>query len=166
MQNKKSQIEDWLSFLVILFLIIFVVFFLPQQSTAGTRAAREEINLQVISSDSGQVLLNYLRTNLDNNVNVAEAIGIYFDTNDENLLKKIKDTAHEPFSKSYLETDSSSWSLEINYPGKKQLVIEPEKARTDYIIRKEVSVENIPAGFPGRQIELKLFLVQIKYVPK
>jgi|SRR3989338_2790729 len=166
MQNKKSQIEDWLSFLVTLFFIIFVVFFLPQQSIAGTRAAREEINLQVISKDSGQILLNYLSTTLDNNVNVAEAIGAYFLTNDENLLNGIKNAAHKSFSKSYLETDSSSWSLEISYPGKKPLIIEPEKARTDYIIRKEVSAEAIPTGLPDKQIMLKLFLVQTKYVPK
>ncbi|MBI2102137.1 hypothetical protein HYT53_06010 [Candidatus Woesearchaeota archaeon] len=166
MQNKKSQIEDLLSFLAAIVIIVFVVFFFPSRSIAGTKAVQEKINLQMISKDSEQLLISYLRTPLNNDVDVAEAVNTYFVSNDENLLNQIKTLAHEFFSKSYLETDSSSWSLEIRYPGKSSLIIEPEKARTNYILRKEISVVTIPTQFFDKQIELKMFLVQTKYVPK
>lgn len=166
MQNKKSQIEDLLSFLAAIALIVFIVFFFPSKGIAETKAIQEKVNLQMISKDSEQVLISYLQTPLDQEVNVAEAISTYFINNDENLLNQIKTLADGSFSKSYLETDSSSWSLEIKYSGRGSLIIEPEKARTNYILRKEVSVVFIPTQFSDKQIELKLFLVQIKYVPK
>ncbi|MBI2557957.1 hypothetical protein HYW20_01435 [Candidatus Woesearchaeota archaeon] len=164
MQNKKSQVEDWLPLLgIIIFMVILLVFY-PSHSIAGTKAANNKIDFDVMSKDSDQLLLNYLKIKLDDK-NIADAIVTYQLTKDSALLNQMKSNADNFFSKSDLNTESSTWSLEMKPFDENMIIVEPERARTDYILRKELSRTLIPAYYFNKPIEIKLFLVQTKYTP-
>ena len=44
MQNKKSQVEDWLPVLGIVVFMVFLVIFYPSHSIAGTKAVNNKID--------------------------------------------------------------------------------------------------------------------------
>ena len=165
MQNRKSQVEDWLPLLGIIIFLVVIALFYPLHSIAGTKAMNEKINFDVMSKDSAQLLLNYLKIKLGENENVADGIVLYSSTKDSNLLNQIKLKAEDFFSKSDLNTESSSWSLEIKQYNTNPIIVEPEIARTDYILRKEFSKVTIPTYSSNKPIEIKLYLVQTKYTP-
>lgn len=168
MLNKKSQVEDWLSFIFAVLIIVFVVFFFPSKSIARTKIIKEKIDFATLTQYSDELLTSYFRhpftyKNLQG-TNIVDAINNYFVTNDDDLLKQIKDVTNEFFSRSDLATDYLSWSLEIYYPEKPLIILESEESRTQYIIRKEISKIIIPTYYNNKFMEIKLFFVQTRYV--
>ena len=161
MLNKKSQVEDLLAFLFIVIVMVFGVIFFPSKSIAETRLVHEKINTQTTSQDSKELLINYVRSPLTSkdfqNMNMEDAINIYFITNDGNLLKQISEVAKEFFSKSGLDTESSSWSLEIEYLDKKPITIESEKSTMQYNTRREISGIIIPTYYGDKFMKIRLF---------
>ena len=168
MSNKKSQMQDFIPLVLLIIIGFFVILFFSQCTKIKTTTAAKNAELEFISKDSEKLLINFLNTQIsletqDNSI--AEAINLYFTTQDENLLEHINTRANEFFSKSELENDYSSWSLEIQYPGKKTIIIEPEKSRKNMIQRKLVSKTMIPTNSP-ESAEIRLFFVQTKFVAK
>lgn len=159
MLNKKSQIEDLLQFLFVVIVIVLIVLFFSLRNLNKTKAIKENIALQTNEQDSKQLLMNYLRSpstfNNLRNINIAELINLYFITNDKNLLEQINAISIDYFSKSHLETEVVSWSLEMEYSDKK-IIIESERSRTRFILRKKISDMIIPAYY-GKSIKIKLF---------
>lgn len=166
--SKKSQFEDLLPLLVtIIFLGVFYLLFLFTNLN-GTIEARGKLKLNVIGEDSSQLLLNFLTSpfplgNLPGS-SMADAITTYILTEDENLLKQIDAKANEYFSKSILETDSSSWSMTIKSPEKGDIIVESEKSLNNYITRHMVSKIMMPSPNPDKPVEVELFFVVTKWV--
>lgn len=182
MQNKKAQVEDWLP----LMLIIVVLFFFVSCTAIGNLSRHKTIDSAVTSrlivKDSSQQLLNYLKSpvKLDNmnDVNVADALNYYYLNKNDKLLSQIKAATDEFFSKSSIETDYASYSIEIAYPNK-DIVIEPEKLRKQKLIinqmkkendlskikiseRKEMDAAIIPIFNTDKIIQIKLFMITTK----
>lgn len=170
MSNKKSQLEDLLPLLLLIVLGIFSVIIFSCTNQVNENKLRAEVEFQSLSKDSTQLLINFLKSpfalNDYENSNIAEAINIYLLTKDKNLLKQINVTADEFFSKGDLETDYSSWSLDIKYPEKNRITIEPEKSRKKMIQRKVISEVIIPTSGFDKFIEIRLFFVQTKFTAK
>jgi len=166
--SRKSQGEDLLLFFLAIIIIVSIALYFSFKGISQTSSIKERLDYTILVQDSSQSLVSYLRNpftykNLIN-INMADALSFYFITNDEDLLKQVKIITTDFFSKSDLETDYSSWSMEIEYPGKKTLIIESEKSRTQYILRKEFSTINLPTNYYDKFIEIKLFFVQTRYV--
>lgn len=168
--SKKSQIEDWLPLLTMIIFLVLLLLFISLSNINKNKKINERIELSILSKDSNQLLLNYLKSQSfvrnQQNENIADELNYYFMTGDENLLGQINTITNDIFSRSHLETDYSSWSLEIKHPDKKELIIESEKSRESHILRKEVSKILIPTYYNDKSIEIKLFFVQTKFVAK
>ena len=167
MSNKKSQLEDWFP-TILLVGILAILFIFLSSSAASNEKKKIQLEFQSFDIDSGQFLLDYLRTPFDdaNNGNVADGIRSYFITQDEDLLKQIDAKAQEFFSTTDLEASGSSWSLEIQHSSKKNIIIEPKKVKALQnpdvpYLKKEVSKIFIP-GYNGDLIEITLFYFTIK----
>jgi len=174
MLNKKSQVEDWIPTLISLLILVSIALFFPIFKASANERINEQIKFQSLSIDADQILVNYLGTpiKLENfpDADITDAIAYYFATLDENILKQIESKTDEFYSKSKLETDFSSWSLDIKNPEKKKTVtIESEKAkkrkrelsdnRLYDVTRREVSKITLPYPIKDESIEIQLFNV-------
>ena len=167
MQNKKAQVEDLLPFLLVMVLMVFFLSCTAYSSKTEENKLKAAIEFQSLSTDSTQLLINFLRSpaNLINgkNGNMAEALNIYFLTEDKPLLGQIENRAKEYFSASDLETDVSFWSLEIKYPGKKTIKIESDKAK-GYVAKKAISAITVPTHDAKKPTELNLFIFYTTFI--
>lgn len=164
MSNKKSQIEDWLPLFGIIVVLLMVLAYISYFNLKSGRDQRERINSQIIVKDSGQLLLNYLNGPLGSKypgVNIAEGMSMYYADKDNEILIQLNVVSEIFFSKSSLETDYSTWSIEINHKDDR-IVIEPQKAKTQQILRKEVARTAIPTHY-GNLIEVNLFIVTTRF---
>lgn len=166
MLNKRSQLEDLLPLLLLIVILVFLLMFgfITEQTRAKRTAA--DVNFQSLSKDSTQLLINFLKSPLNDNSNIADAINNYFLTEDEILKEQISKQALEFFSVNYLETDYSTWSLEIKNPEKEELIIGTERSKRDIISRKVISKIMIPTYDPNELIGLRLFFIQKKFISK
>ncbi len=89
--------------------------------------------------------------------NIADALSIYFLTEDPDILESVNRQAQEFFSSSELETDKSFWSLEIKYPDKKTIKLVSDKRR-NYKTVKEISTITVQTNKPDKNIEMNLFI--------
>ena len=169
MLNKKSQVEDWLPLLLIIVVLFFFVSCVAIGNFNRHRTTDEAITSQFIVKDSSQQLLNYLKSpvKLDNmnNDNVADALNYYYLNKNDALLKQIKSATDDFFSKSSIETDYSSYSLEIKYPDN-EIFVESERSRTQQVLRKELATTVIPISHTDKFIHVKLFMATTKFVAK
>ena len=158
MRNKKSQAEDLLQFVFVVLVLVVIVLIFSFKDMNRKKLTKEQLDFQTLSQDASELLAKYLRLQFNevDDTNLADAIGLYFSTKDDNLLKKIYALTNEFFSRSVLETDLSSWSIEINYPGKSPVVIESQKSMSEYPIRVEISNIEIPA-YNSQLIKIRLF---------
>ena len=167
---RKAQVEDWLPLLLIIFILIFIFVFISIRDINRYNDVKEKVEFQILSKDSTQLLINYLdiKSALSETKtgNIADDIIKFFATGDKSIIDKIKPKTDEYFSKSYLETDFSSWSMEINHPGKKEIIIESEESRTRHILRTEISKILIPVPSSNNLVEIKLFFVTTKFTAK
>ena len=178
MLNKKSQVEDWLPLLLLTVIAVFAIFFYISYSNFGRNlAVKEKADSDVTIKESNQILLNYLKSPIIidkiSDANIADAISYYSITGDAGLLNKIKTATDGFFSKSRIETDYSSWSLEIKYRGK-ELIIESEKSKilsisnvqseTQLVQKKELTQTIIPTHYNDQFIEIRLFILTTKPV--
>ena len=173
MLNTKSQLEDFLPLLLLIFGLVFLFFFISCTIDIGKIKSKESIGLHSLSKDSTNLLLNFVRSHfpLENNENsnIAEAINVYFITEDEDesedLLESLEEKANDFFSNSDLETDYTSFVLEIKYPGKKAVIFGP--GEKNYVLttytKTLISEMRIPAHDPDKFIELRSFLVRTKW---
>ena len=161
MRNKKSQTEDLLQFVFIVIVMLFIVTIFSFKGISKKILTKEAIDFETLVQDSSGLLANYFRIPFSGikDANIADAINIYFLTNDENILKQIYGLTNEFFSRSVIETESSSWSLEIVYPGRKSITIESQKSKSEYPIRIEISNIVIPA-YNNQPIKVRLFQTQ------
>ena len=113
--SRKGQIEDWLPSITLVVFLVFLYFFLILPNTANPLQGASA--LSSLKIDSGMALADYLKSNAElegfQNPNMADAIGYYFASSDENILAQIKAKTKQLFSGSLLESDSASWSIEI-----------------------------------------------------
>ena len=169
MLNKKSQVEDWLPLILIIIVLLFVLLYISYAQFGSERTAQEIIGKKIVVKDSQDILLNYLKSpiNLEKfpDANIADALSYYSIREDVDLLLRLQAATNSYFSKSSLETDYSSYSLEISYAGK-ELVIESEKSRTNMVAREFLSATAIPTPYKDDLIQLKLFLVTTRFVSK
>lgn len=159
MRNKKSQVEDLLSFLFTVIVIFLVALFFSYTQLNKTKALKENANQEISNKDSAILLLTFLRSDMifeDKNMNVAEALSLYFTTDNKNILVAIKATSEEFFSKSNLASDWDSWLLKISYGEEKYLTIESVKSK-DLKLRKEISRTIVPSHHNFRPIEIILY---------
>ena len=164
MSNKKSQVEDWLPLLGIIVVLLLVLAYISYFNIKTGNDSRERIASQIIVKDSGQLLLNYLGSPFDEyETNIAGGMGIYYIYNNPEILSQLNIVAENFFSSSSLETDYSTWSLEINH-NDDNIIIESQRAKTQHILRKEIARTIIPAHYGGL-IEVKLFIVTTRFVP-
>lgn len=159
-----------MAFLFTVVVIYLVSLLFSYSELNKTKALKEKVNLEIGNKDSAVLIINYLRSNVDfgNNkdINVADAINIYLTTNDKNLLEAINVVSNEFFSRSYLESGDSSWSLEIEYAGKQPLIVESENSRTKYTLRKQVSKITVPSYSSFNTIEIRLYKTEYEqYTP-
>lgn len=159
MQNKKSQVEDLLEFMFIVIVLVIFVLLFSFKGISYARTTSEQVKITTMAQESDDLLIQYFRAPVDSTseTNMADLLDKYFITNDEALLNRIHSITNDFFSKSLLDTDSTSWSLEINYPEKKPLLIESEKSKVKFILRKEISKMIIPS-FQSSRVEVKLFI--------
>lgn len=166
MPDKKSQVEDLLSLLLLIIFIVFLALFLSFKGVGTAQSIKENADTKILGLNSDQLLINYLSLQFDSEDsqnNVADALNKYFTTNSENLLKQIKAKTNEFFSRSVLQTDSSSWSLEILHSEKNPIIIESRDSETKHQSRRQVSEIIIPSHNTIKPIKIKLFYVQTKY---
>jgi len=176
MFNKKSQIEDWIPIILIVIIIIFIVIIIPVTNLTSNERAINRLQFQPFGIDSDQLLVNYLRIpiELENfpNADMADAINYYFSNLDEDLLDKIKTETIKFISKSSLESDTSSWIIDIkNLKKRRTITIGSEKVsdikrrgydQALYIrIRQEVSKTILPSPVKDELIQIQLFKVTI-----
>ena len=157
MRNKKSQTEDLLQFVFVVLVLVAIVLIFSFKDINRKKITKEQIDFQTISQDSSELLVKYLRLRFNeiDNKNLADAISIYFLTNDENMLKHIHALTNDFFSKSTLEADTSSWAIEIMQSGKNTIIIESQKMKL-YISKKEITSARIPS-YSGQVIQIRLF---------
>lgn len=164
MSNKKSQVEDWLPLLGIIVVLLLVLAYISYFNIKTGNDSREKINSQIIVKDSGQLLINYLNSPFEESeTNIAEGTSIYYFDKNPEILSQLNIATENFFSSSSLETDYSTWSLEINY-NDDILIIESQRAKTQHILRKEIARTIIPTHH-GSLIEIKLFIVTTRFVP-
>lgn len=161
MLNKKAQVEDLLPLLLVIVLLVFMSF-LPSCMNASRGIIKAKIELHFLSKDSDQLLINFLGTPfyLDNvqDSNVADALNIYFLTDDIDLYFQLDEKANEFFSKSDLESDYATWELRIKHPRKHYLFLMPESIPDTIITKKQISEIAIPTYNHNEFIEIQLFL--------
>ena len=164
MLDKKAQLEDLLPLLLLMFLLVFVVMFVLFNNQIKESKLKEELEFESIRMDSSQLLISFLRSPFafsNHEIsNVADAMNYYFLTEDEDLFNKIDAKANEFFSKSDLETGDYSWSLIIDFSGKRPLTVESDRAE-DRATRIVISELIVPKYDPSEFMEIKLFRVRI-----
>lgn len=169
MPNKKAVIEDWLPLLLIIVVLLFFVSCTAIGNFNRHRIIDQAVTSQFIIKDSSQQLLNYLKSpiKLDNmnDANVADALNYYYLKKNDALLKQIKVATDDFFSKSSIETDYSSYSIEIKYPDD-EILIESERSRMQQVLRKELVATIIPISNTDKIIQIKLFIVTTKFATK
>jgi len=170
--SRKGQIEDWLPSITLVVFLVFLFFFLILPNTANPLQGASAFSSLKI--DSGMALADYLKSNAElegfQNPNMADAIGYYFASSDENILAQIKAKTKQLFSGSLLESDSASWSIEIkNAKSSREIAIDSEKIEAmrknpgkAYIkSRDEVADSVIPGSSSNASIEIRLFAVSL-----
>ena len=166
MLNKKSQVEDWLPLLLTMIFFVFLILFFSFLDINKDKTTQKAVEFEIITKDSNKLLINYLRSPLafDNvkNSNMADAINYYFITKDKNLLEQIETETNEFFS-STLETDFSSWLLEIRYEGE-ELKIESEKVKEKGILSRKSIAEIIMPANKDKFVEIKLFFIGHEFI--
>jgi len=166
MKNKKSQVEDWLPMLLLIALLIVVFFITLIPNIQKEKEKKKITEFQSLDIDSDQYLVDFLRTELEENLNVADTIIVYL-KDEEELMERVGKKAEKFFLRTGLETDTSSWSLEIKYRNK-IITIDSEKVKSTadkrvyYDIRRKVSSTIIP-HLDLSTIEIKLFFVSTNY---
>jgi|TARA_B100000315_G_scaffold234642_1_gene248862 hypothetical protein len=159
--NKRAQVEDFLPLLILIILLVFFFLFISCTNVVKEVKEKEKVELQSVSKNSAQLLINFLRmpSVLDNtqDSNIADALSIYFLTEDPDILESVNRQAQEFFSSSELETDKSFWSLEIKYPDKKTIKLVSDKRR-NYKTVKEISTITVQTNKPDKNIEMNLFI--------
>lgn len=162
--SKKSAIDTLLEILIVVIFLIFLYLFIAIQSNSE----KEDINYQLLKKDSTQLLINYLGTRLNFNneeLKMSSAILNYFEFQDEALFQKIAEKTADFFSGSHLQTDYSSWELELSSGGKRK-VIESEQTKSFQQSKKLASRIVIPLNDRKSFVEAKLFFVQTKFKEK
>ena len=161
MQNKKSQVEDMLAYLLVVLVLFsgFLYYFVSNLNKE--EKLQQQVKKSILNRDSSDLVLNYLRSPLDSidGVNIADSLNNYFVNYDSSVLEQIKIKANKFFSKSDLETEYSTWSLVVTY-NFKELVIESDKPKEGFIERREISKVDIPTGYTDKVIEVTLFTKQ------
>lgn len=169
MLNKKSITHDLLALLSLILVLVFVFLYIILAEFGSATKTQQIIGKKIIVRDAHDILLYYLKSPLTisgfSESNIADGISYYSIKEDADLLNKIKIMTDDYFSKSALETDYSSYSLEISYAGK-ELIIESEKSRTQLVARELLSATAIPIPHKGDLIIIKLFLVTTRFVSK
>ena len=168
MSNKKTAvIQHWLPMILMILVLIFVMLYISLGKFGNENTIQQYVAEKIQIRDAHDILLNYLKSPLNLNgfpqANIADGISIYSIKENPELLGKIQSESEAFFSKSSLETDYSSYSLDIQYSGK-EMVIESEKSRTQMVTRKLLSVTAIPTAYKDDLIQLKLFLVTTRFV--
>lgn len=166
MSNKKSAAEDLFSLTIMVVVVLLMIFYFSTPLFGQQSSYKNIVAAQVVVKDSSQQLINYLKTHVSGNLpntNVADIISYYYFDRSDGLLNQLKAATEEFFSKSSLEKDYSSWSLELIYPGK-ELAIESERSRTQQVLRKELSRILLPIHYTGQFVEIRLFIVTTKFV--
>jgi len=163
MLNKKSQVEDWLPLLFIIIVLVFVFLFISIGNFNERRSSEERVSSEIAVKDSGQLLLNYLKSPLildgSPSSNIADKLNQYFLTGDEDLLNQIITSKNEFFLDRDFESYFSSWALEIKHPDKRILIIESERSKIRQIKREQISRIILPTPNNDKFIEIKLFKV-------
>lgn len=161
MLNKKSQVEDLLSYLFIVIVIVFTFLIFSFRDLNKTNSIKEGIDSQITGQESGELLINYLKIPLSyknsQNMNMADAISLYSITNDPELFRQINNESNKFFSGSAMESGEYSWSLVIEYPDKKPITINSRRSSEIYTSRKELSSVSIPEYYGGKLININLF---------
>lgn len=150
--SKKSQVEDWLPMVLFLVFILFLLLFLLLPTSTNKAKKSEIFEFQSLEIDSQKLLADYLKMPFDLNgieINMANSISSYFLNQDESILQRIKQETHSFFSKTELETASSSWSLEINSENKGAIIIELKKSESS---RKQQSLGSKVSNFEKKEI--------------
>jgi|SRR3989344_2736772 len=158
MRNKKSQVEDLLEFMFIMVVVVIVVLLFSLRGVSYAKTTNEQVKIATLAEDSDKLFITYFRIPIDNkNEIIADLLNKYFITSDENTLKQLNSFTDNFFSKTILETDTTSWSLEIKPSGKNSLLIQSEKSKTRFFLRKEISKMILPS-FQSSTVEVKLFI--------
>ena len=168
--SRKAQVEDWLPIIlwVLVMVFLFLIFLVPTSITK--EKGKKILELQSLNIDSDQYLLDFLSLpfefNSNKNMNVADAINYYFFNKDENLLIQIKAKSQGFFSKTSLETDDSSWSLEFIHSKKKKFIIDSNKGKSsknlNFITSKvEISKITIPTNNVDEFIDVRMFITTV-----
>ena len=160
MRDKKSQVEDWVPLMFIIVFLVVLFFFVAFTNKSSSATLAEFSGNQIIAKDASQIVLDYLRYSPENK-NAASILSEYFLTKDPQKLHDLKRLTNEFFSKSSLETDYSTWSLEFHY-GEETIIIETDRAN-EQVLRKEISRTYIPS-YGKDAIELRLFIVTTRFV--
>jgi len=113
MLNKKAGLDDWLPLVIAIIFITFLLFFLGFLGGLRASAAEAAVSESAIRKENSEILLNYLRTAVDENsvtdlielVRVSDKGEYYEDI----LEKKTKDMFNEIYGK-------DNWQIEIKYP--------------------------------------------------
>ncbi len=166
MLNKKSQVEDWLPLLLTMGFFIFLILIFSFLDINKDETTQKTVEFEIITKDSNKLLISYLRSpftfnNIENS-NIADAINYYFITEDKDLLKQIEAETDEFFS-SALETDVSSWLLEIKYQ-RKDIKIESERVKEEGILSKTSIAEIIMPANKDKFVEIKLFFIGHEFI--
>ena len=129
---RKSQAEDLFPLLIAIGIALFLFFYLSVGYYSQNDIIKEVVSSQVIIRDSDQQLINYLKTPVKSDKfpdsDIADLIISYYFNKNDDTLNQLKLSSDEFLSKSSLETDYSSWSVNIIYSDK-ELKIESEKSR-------------------------------------
>jgi hypothetical protein len=167
MQNKRSQVEDSFGLIIGVVFLVLLVAGTSFASIHSKKTARESVSSEIVITNSGQHLLNFLRNPVvfkGYNTNVAGAIDMYYNGDDKQIINLIESEAYSYFSESSIETDYSSWSIELSYAGK-ETIIESERSRTQMVLRKQLSIIKLPSA-SNENIDPKLFLITTGFVAK
>lgn len=161
MSNKKSQVEDLLSFVFIVIVMVFVALIFSFKDLNKTNSIKESMDSQITAQESGELLINYLNLPMSyknsQNTNMADALSMYVITSDSDLFRQINDGSNKFFSGSAMESGDYSWSLVIEYPDKKPITINSERSSEIYTSRKELSSIPMPAHYSGKFMSIRLF---------
>ena len=165
MPNKKSQLEDLFPLLVLIVFLLFAFIFSSCTNQIKSSQINEDTSFQKIKEKSSQLLFIFLKTpiDLDNfeNSDIADALNLYFLTDDEDIWDQVQDKASEFYSASDLETEDTFWSLQITPPGTDDLddilVIISSNPRS-YGSKILTAKATIPTNNPDEAIEIDSFI--------
>jgi len=113
--DKKAVMEDFLQ-LVAWSIVMIIVFFIfvGIKTTKITELIdnSEKIKTEI---DVDYLLIDFFKqkTENPNAENMAELIGLYYETRDDKVFDEVKQKTQGFFSKSFLEASKSSWAFRI-----------------------------------------------------